>query len=154
VGAEQIRAAYVPFAETLRAGGFTEPDAGWNASQIGAHISMNCELLSDLADRLHSGEDISYDNSPVVADADLLAWARGVGDLGDLADAVQVSAGRLARSYENLTAQERARPIPAVVWHEGQIAIDSPAPLGELIIGNGEFHLAMHYEQLRALLAQ
>ena len=31
-----VHAAYVPFAQTLRAGGFSEPAAGWNASQVGA----------------------------------------------------------------------------------------------------------------------
>jgi hypothetical protein len=40
MGAKQIEAAYVPFARTLRGGGFSEPDVGWNASQIGAHISL------------------------------------------------------------------------------------------------------------------
>lgn len=153
MGDQQIEAAYVPFAQALRSGGFSEPETGWNAGQIGAHISMNCELLSDLADRLHRGEDIGYDNSPVADDASLLAWARERGGLGGLADAVQASAARLARSYDSLTDEQRARPIPAVIWHDGQIARDSPIPLGELIIGNGEFHLAMHYEQLRALLA-
>jgi hypothetical protein len=37
------------------------------------------------------------------------------------------------------------------LWHEGQIVRDSPTPLGDLIVGNGDFHLAMHYEQLQAL---
>jgi len=154
MGTQQIQMAYLPFAETLRKGGFSEPDTGWNASQIGAHIALNNELLSDLADRLHRGEDISYDNSTIADDASLLAYARHLGDLGDLADAVQTSAGRLAESYDSLTEQERVRPIPAMIWHDGQIARDSPIPLGELIVGNGEFHLAMHQQQLQALLKQ
>jgi hypothetical protein len=37
------------------------------------------------------------------------------------------------------------------IVHEGQVVRDSPMPLGDLIIGNGEYHLAMHYEQLQAL---
>ena len=42
--------------------------------------------------------------------------------------------------------------MPTRIWHEGQIVRDSPMPIGELILGNGDFHLAMHMEQLKALL--
>jgi hypothetical protein len=126
---QQIQAPYARFAEALRAGRFSEPDTGWNASQIGAHISLNNELLSQIAARLHSGEDASYDNRPVVDDDGLLAYASGLGDLPGLADAVQASAARLARAYENLTEQERAHPIPATIVHAGQVVRDSPMPL-------------------------
>jgi hypothetical protein len=152
--AEQIQAAYVPFAEALRAGGFSQPDTGWNASQIGAHICLNSDLLSEIAGRLHGGEDVSYDNRPVVDDDDLLAYAAGLAGLPGLADAVQASADRLALAYANLTEEERARPVPATMVDGGQVVHDSPMPLGALIIGNGDFHLAMHFEQLQALATQ
>lgn len=57
--AAPIEAAYLPFTGRLRAGGFSEPGADWNAGQIGAHICLSCELFSDLAERLHGGEDVS-----------------------------------------------------------------------------------------------
>lgn len=152
--AQQIEAAYAPFAAALRAGGFGEPDDGWNASQIGAHICLNNELLSELAGYLHGGGDVSYDNHPAVDDDSLLAYASGLGGLPALADAVQASAARLARAYEQLTAEERARPVPATIADGGRIVRDGPVPLGDLIIGNGDFHLALHFEQLQALPAQ
>jgi DinB superfamily len=154
MGASPIQAAYLPFADTLRSGGFREPEAGWNAGQIGAHISLSNELFSDLAERLHDGDDVSFDNSAVVDDASLRTYAAGLGDVGDLADAVQASAARLAHAYERLTPEERTRPIPVTMWHDGQIVRDRPMPLGDLITGNGEGHLAMHYEQLKALRAR
>ncbi len=40
------------------------------------------------------------------------------------------------------------------IWHEGQIVRASPMSIGELILGNGDFHLAMHLEQLHALLPE
>jgi hypothetical protein len=61
---------------------------------------------------------------------------------------------RLEKAYDQLSAQERDRPVPTRIWHEGQIVRDSPMSIGELIVGNGEFHLAMHVEQLRALLPE
>jgi hypothetical protein len=149
--AAEIEAAYAPFAAALRAGGFSEPDTGWNAGQIGAHIALNSELLSEIAARLQAGHPAAYDNAPVVDDDGLAAYASERGGLPGLADQVQACAARLARAYEALTEQELARPIPAVILHDGQVVRDSPMPLGDLIIGNGDFHLNMHFEQLRAL---
>ncbi|HEY1324407.1 MAG TPA: hypothetical protein VGF32_29380 [Streptosporangiaceae bacterium] len=151
MGTSSIEAAYQPFADTLQGGGFTEPDSGWNASQVGAHIALSNELFSDLAERMHRGDEVSFNNSGVVDSEALLAYATGLGGLTGLAGAVRTSAARLARAYDSLSPEERARPIPMTLWHEGQIVRDSPTPLGDLIVGNGDFHLAMHYEQLQAL---
>lgn len=148
-----VQAAYLPFADSLQAGGFTDPETGWTAAQVGAHVSLSNEIFSDLAERMHRGEGVSFDNSPVQDDAGLLAYAEEQGDLAGLAEAVRTSAARLARAYGNLTEEERARPIPVTMWHEGQIARDQPMPLGELILGHGDYHLAMHQQQLQALRA-
>ncbi len=147
-----VHAAYLPFAQTLRTGGFSEPAAGWNASQVGAHVAMSNEIFSELADRIHAGDDPSFDNAAVSDPEDLLKYAADHGDLAGLAEAIEASAARLERSYGRLSADERDRPVPTRIWHEGQIVRDSPMSIGELILGNGDFHLAMHVEQLRALL--
>lgn len=149
-----VHAAYLPFAQTLRDGGFSEPAEGWNASQIGAHISMSNDLFSELADQIRAGGEASFDNAAVSDPAGLRGYAAGHGDLADLADAIEASAARLEKAYDQLSAQERDRPVPTRIWHEGQIVRDSPMSIGELILGNGDFHLAMHLEQLRALLPE
>jgi hypothetical protein len=147
----QIEAAYLPFAEALRAGGFSDPAEGWTAGQVGAHITLNNELLTDLAELVHDGEETSYDNKPVVDDDSLLSYASRLGGLPEIADAVQASAARLAAIYARLTDQERALQIPARMTHAGQVVMDDSMALGDLIIGNGEFHLSGHFEQLKAL---
>ncbi len=149
-----VHAAYLPFAQTLRAGGFSEPAAGWSASQVGAHVAMSNDIFSELADRIRAGDEPSFDNA-VVSDPDgLLKYAAEHRDLAGLADAIEASAARLERSYDRLSADERDRPVPTRIWHEGQIVRDSPMSIGELILGNGDFHLAMHMEQLQALLPE
>jgi hypothetical protein len=150
--APPVQTAYLPFAQTLRAGGFSEPTEGWNAGQVGAHISMSNDLFSELADQIHAGGEPSFDNAAVSDPATLLAHAEGHGGLDGLANAIEASAARLERAYGRLSAEERDRPVPTRIWHEGQIVRDSPMPIGELILGNGDFHLAMHMEQLQALL--
>ena len=150
--APPVQAAYLPFAQTLRTGGFSAPAEGWNAGQIGAHISMSNDMFSELADQIHSGGEPSFDNSAVSDPAALRAHAEGHGGLDGLADAIESSAARLEQAYGRLSPEERDRPVPTRIWHEGQIVRDSPMAIGELILGNGDFHLAMHMEQLRALL--
>lgn len=149
-----VHAAYLPFAQTLRDGGFSEPAQGWNARQVGAHISMSNDLFSELADQIHAGGEASFDNAAVSDPEGLLSYATGHGDLAGLADAIEASALRLEKAYDQLSVQERERPVPTRIWHEGQIVRDSDMSIGELILGNGDFHLAMHLEQLRALLPE
>ena len=146
-----LLSSYLPFAQTLRAGGFAEPDAGWNASQIGAHISLSNEQFSDLADRLRNGADVSYDNSEASDPERLLGYASQHGDLAGLADAIEASAARLSDAYERLTPAERQCPIPVTIRHEGEVVRDSPMAIGDLIVGNGDYHLAMHHKQLQDL---
>lgn len=150
----QISAAYEPFAQTLRQGGFGEPASGWNAAQIGAHILINNDLLAGLADRRRAGEEVAYDNSPVVDDEQLLACAGRFNSLDELAAAVLQSAERLAVAYGRLSDADRARPVPAVIRDGGQVVRDGPMLLGDLVAGNADFHLAMHHEQLQALRPQ
>jgi hypothetical protein len=150
--APPVQASYLPFAQTLRAGGFSEPAEGWNAAQVGAHISMSNDLFSELADQIRAGGQPSFDNAAVSDPAALTAHAEGHGGLDGLADAIEASAARLERAYGSPSPEERDRPVPTRIWHEGQIVRDSPMAIGELILGNGDFHLAMHMEQLQALL--
>jgi len=146
-----IQAAYLPFAQTLRAGGFAEPPAGWNAGQIAAHIALSNEQFSDLAGRLRDGEDVSFDNTEVSDSDRLLGYASEHGDLNGLADAVEASAAKLSDAYDRLTDAQRGREIPVRIWHDGQVVRDRPMAIGELIVGNGDFHLAMHHKQLQDL---
>jgi hypothetical protein len=146
-----ILSSYLPFAQTLRAGGFAEPDAGWNASQVGAHISLSNEQFSDLADRLRNGEDVSYDNSEASDPEQLLGYASRHGGLAGLADAIEASAARLSEAYDRLTPEERQCPIPVMIRHEGEVVRDSLMAIGDLIVGNGDYHLAMHHRQLQDL---
>lgn len=147
----QILSSYFSFAQTLREGGFAEPDAGWNARQIAAHISLSNEQFSDLADRLRNGEEVSYDNSEASDPERLLGYASRHGDLAGLADAIEFSAARLSKAYDLLTPEERQCPIPVTIRHEGEVVRDNPMAIGDLIVGNGDYHLAMHHKQLQDL---
>ena len=110
---------------------------------------LNNDLLAGLADRA-AGEEVAYDNSPVVDDEQLFACAGRFNSLDELAAAVLQSAERLAVAYGRLSDAERARPVPAVIRDGGQVVRDGPMLLGDLVAGNADFRL-LHHEQLRAL---
>jgi hypothetical protein len=149
--AENIEAAYQPFAQVLREGGFTEPDAGWGAAQIASHIALSNEVFSELADQVRAGQVPAFDNTPTWADAELAAYAAKFDGLPGLADAVLSSGARAAAAYAAMSDDQRAVKLPTTIWHEGQIVQDEPAAIGDLLVGNADFHLNMHLAQLRAL---
>jgi hypothetical protein len=133
VDQSDIEAAYALLAAELRTGGFAPPVDGWSAELVAA------------------GDRPSYSNRAVVDDAQLQQYAGAAGGLEGLAAAVETSAARLAAVWAALDPGTDAHPVPAEVWHEGEVIRDDPVVIREFIEGNASFHLDMHLEQLRAL---
>jgi phytoene/squalene synthetase len=88
VDPETIEAAYEPFVEELRQAGFGEPESGWPAELIAAHVARNNDLIAEMAERMAAGEAPSYDNEAAVDETLLAEYASEVGGLAGLADAV------------------------------------------------------------------
>jgi hypothetical protein len=151
-----IEVAYVPLVEALLDGRFRQPDEGWNADQIGAHVALNNDVISAAAISLLALGHAAYDNEVVVADGLLLAYAEQLGGRSALAADVRRSAADLASAYASLLAAGSAGtvPIPTVIHHEGRTIRDDLGPVTSLIEGNATFHLAMHFQQLLALQAE
>ena len=55
MGRDEIVQAYRPFVETLRVGGFVEPESGWNASLVAAHVAANNEEIAVVAEAIAAG---------------------------------------------------------------------------------------------------
>jgi hypothetical protein len=148
----EIQGAYAPFADTLRAGGFTEPDTGWDASLIAAHIATNNDQIAAVAEQIAAGHRPSYDNAEVIDDERLREFASAAGSLDSLAGLVVTSAARLARAWELLGPELGTVEVPAKIADGGRLVRDEPIPIRAFIEGNATFHLELHLEQLRALL--
>jgi hypothetical protein len=147
----EIQAAYGVFVDTLRAGGFTEPDAGWDASLIAAHIAANNDSIASVAEELAAGRHPSYDNAELIDDERLREIALAAGSLEALAGLILTSAARLARAWELLGPELGQIEVPAKIADGGRIVRDGPIPIRAFIEGNATFHLELHLEQLRAL---
>jgi Mycothiol maleylpyruvate isomerase N-terminal domain len=150
---EEIVQAYRPFIDTLLAGGFAEPETGWNAGQIAAHVATNNDAIAELAETIAAGERPSYDNAEVIDDAQLQAVASANGGVQGLAGLVETSAGRLADAWALLGPEAGAIEIPVRIADGGKIMRDGPIAIGNLIEGNATFHLQVHLRQLQSLRA-
>jgi hypothetical protein len=148
----EIQGAYTVFADTLRAGGFRQPDTGWDASLIAAHIAANNDGIASVAEEIAAGQRPSYDNAELIDDGRLREIASAAGSLEGLAGQVETSAGRLARAWELLGPELGRIEVPAKIADGGQVVRDGPIPIREFIEGNATFHLQLHLDQLRALL--
>jgi hypothetical protein len=147
-----IEDAYRAFAVTLRAGGFVRPDAGWDASLIGAHIAANNDVIASVAEDIAAGRRPAYDNAEVIDDDRLREIASAAGGLDAIAALIEKSALRLARAFEQLGPELGTVEVPAKIADGGKIVRDGPVPIRTFIEGNATFHLQLHRDQLLGLL--
>jgi hypothetical protein len=146
-----IESAYAPFVATLREGGFTTPAEGWPAELVAAHVCRNNDIVSEAAEAVAAGGQPKYDNSPAVDDAELRSYAESLGGLGGLAQAVEVSARRLASAFAALDDEAAGHLMPAVIVDSGRLVRDEPVAIGKFIELNASRHIEMHLFQLKAL---
>jgi hypothetical protein len=150
-GPTDIAAAFAPFVAMLRSGGFAAPAEGWPAELVAAHVALNNDEFTRVAEAIGRGEQPAYDNAPAVDEATLRALVDRVGDLAGLADEVERSAARLAAARAALSDEQAAREVPIRITSDGHLVRDAPGPIGRWIEGNAAFHLEAHLEQLAAL---
>ncbi len=148
---DEIVKAYQPFVHALRAGGFAQPDTGWGAAFIAAHVALNNEAMVALAEAIAAGENPSYDNAEVIDEARLREVASAAGNLEGLAVMIDKSGGQLAGAWERLGPEAGATEVPVRIVDGSQIVLDGPVPIRTLIEVNATDHLQVHLDQLLAL---
>jgi len=146
-----IESAYAPFVAMLRGGGFSEPEEGWQAELVAAHVASNNDMIAEVAEQIAAGEEPTYDNAEAVNEDALRDYATRLGSLAAQAEAVEASARRLAEARAALDDTNEGYLIPARILDGGEVVNDGPIPIGRFIDGNASFHLDLHFEQLKAL---
>lgn len=151
MASEALMAAYAPFVASLRAGGFSDPEAGaWPAELVAAHVVKNNDLIAATAELVAEGASVSYDNAATVDEVELAAYATSIGGLPELAAEVERSAARLAAARDALGAKA-GTPVHVVIHDSGTLVQAGPIPIGVFIDGNTTFHLRLHHDQLKSL---
>lgn len=121
------------------------------AELVAAHVTCNNDFIAEMAERIAAGEQPSYDNAKAIDAALLSAYADEVGGIPGLADAIEVSARRLAAARAALDETTEGHMLPAIIRDGDDVVNDGPIPIGRFIEGNASFHLDLHVKQLKAL---
>lgn len=126
------------------------PRAGeWDRAQVLAHLAINDELLADVTEAILAGRPTRYDNKPAIDSQHLRSFAVEAAD--DLPERVRAAGRRLARSAEQLSAEQRETLVPARIVDGDEVVLDRAVPWGSLLDTGATRHLPLHAEQLRAL---
>jgi hypothetical protein len=141
---------YTAFAETLRGGEFGIPvdPSAWPAELVAAHVIMNNDLLTEAARAIRTGREPTYDSTPTQDGQLLRELLIRTGSLRELADEVERSASDLQAAYDMLDEQQRRAPVPTRILHQGEVVVDGPRSIGDLVEINAAAHLEDHLQQL------
>ena len=145
-----IDSPYEAFAEALRGGAFGIPvnPGAWPAELIAAHVIMNNDLLTEAVREVKAGSVPTYDGTPTQDGRLLRELLIRTGSLRELADEVERSASDLQAAYDQLDEQQRRVSVPTRILHEGEVVVDGPRTIGDLVEVNAATHLDDHLQQL------
>lgn len=148
-----ITGAFAVFASALRGGGFDLPvnPTAWPAELIAAHVIMSNDLFTEAVRAASEGQPPAYDNEVTHEGDALRELLIRTGSLRELADEVERSASDLQAAYDSLEPHQREAPMSTRLFHEGELVVDGPRPLGEMVEGNAGAHLDAHLAQLLEL---
>jgi hypothetical protein len=155
VDTSALRDAYDTFLYEAGAATFgPDPGDGWGAQRVVAHMAVNDELLAATTRQLLDGDpNPAYDNAPAQDPANLDAFAKSVGGIPGLIDAVRGGSEALIQLIEILDEQVADTVVPVRIKDGDEYAIDGPTPWSRIIRAQHAFHLPSHTDQLRALEA-
>lgn len=128
------------------------PTGEWNGDEILAHVAIITATTIAATSRVASGENATYDNR-IAQDA----WAihrvitRAGGGAG-LRERVRVQGEALCLLGTRLSDAELATLVPTLLLSGGEVLVDRPLPLRDLVHGLADSELPGHARQLLALL--
>jgi hypothetical protein len=149
--ADELRRNYAAVLDLARAGGFRDPETGWSADLVVAHLAANDELFLAVGEAVRRGERPDYENLPGVTDAVLERRVAEAGGAAGLVRRLEASSAALVAHVASMTDAEAATPVRFHVFHAGRELVDEVRPWGAIVAGQAGFHLPLHLAQLRAL---
>jgi len=132
------------------------PPAGeWNADQILAHIAIINATTITAVSAISSGTNTSYDNRMALDTWTIDRLIALTGGNAGLRDRIHRQADALCTlSGPMLSDDELNTLVPTRLLSNGNLLVDQPMPLRDLIAGLAEVELPGHTRQLLALLPE
>jgi hypothetical protein len=147
-----LRSAYEKFFEAAEAPGLGEAaDGGWNADQVLAHVLSVDAATAAVALGVVSGARPAFDNRICLDDWNLDRIIAEHSGRTELIDHVRSQAAVLCDIADQLGDRTSSVLVPTFLMSGGDLLLDQPLPLADLINGLAGNHLPVHAQQLTAL---
>jgi hypothetical protein len=136
------------------AGTSPAPPAGeWNADQILAHVSLINAATIAAVSRVAAGARTTYDNRIALDTWTIERVIALAGGNAGLRERIRRQGEALcALGGPALSEAELDTPVPALLLSDGDVLVDQPLQLRDIITGLAEVELPGHAAQLLALL--
>lgn len=129
------------------------PPGEWNADQILAHVALVGAATITAVSSAATGAIETYDNRLAQDPWTIDRVIELSGGNAGLRDRIRLQGEALcALAGPMLSETELDTPVPALLLSKGQVLVDQPMPLRDLITGLAEVELPGHTQQLLASL--
>jgi hypothetical protein len=135
------------------AGSACAPPAGeWGADQVLAHVSLIGAATIAAASSVAAGAHPTYDNR-IAQDTAALDRTIALAGAG-LRERIRLQGEALCAMGGPLSDAELDTPVPTRLLSHGEVLVDQPLPLREILSGLAAAELPGHTQQLLALRAR
>ena len=129
-----------------------EPRSGeWNADQILAHVSIVTATTIATASAVAAGAPATYDNRHAQDAWTLDRVSTRAGGRAGLRERIRRQGDALDAVSTALSAAELDTQVPALLLSNGEVLVDRPLSLREILAGLTDVELPGHANQLLAL---
>src|SRR3954454_24429467 len=130
------------------------PPGEWNADQVLAHVAIVNAVTITAVSCVASGVNATYDNRMA-----LDIWTIGrvlsrAGGQAGLRNRLGAQGDPLCALAATLGEAELDTLLPTLLLSHGEVLVDQPVPMRDLITGLAEVELPGHTQQILALLAE
>jgi hypothetical protein len=131
------------------------PPAGeWNADQILAHVALVNAVTITAVSRVTSGANTTYDNRMALDPWTIDRVISLAGGNASLQVRIAAQGEALSALAAMLSETELDTPLPTLLLSNGEVLVDQPVPLRDLITGLAEVEIPGHTKQILALLTE
>ena len=130
------------------------PASEWNADQILAHVALVNAVTITAVSRVTSGANTTYDNRMALDPWTIDRVISLAGGNAGLQVRIAAQGEALSALGAMLSETELDTPLPTLLLSNGEVLVDQPVPLRDLITGLAEVEIPGHTKQILALLTE
>ena len=128
-------------------------EEAWEADEVLAHLVLNDRLLARAVRSVLDGAAQPYDNAEAIDPARLRELSERLAT-AELIRALEASSRELVELAGRLDQPQGDTQLPVMIVDGGEVFLDRPVPVAQLLGIQARAHLPMHERQLGKLLGR